>query len=46
MLETLGEKIHDGRFLRLVADMLSAGYLQDWRWGQCHLDKGQVDHRR
>src|SRR5205807_9979859 len=33
MLETLSEKIHDGRFLRLVKGMLSAGYLEDWRWG-------------
>jgi len=33
MLGTLSEKIHDGRFLRLVAGMLSAGYLEDWRWG-------------
>lgn len=33
MLETLREKIHDGRFLRLVEGMLSAGYLEDWRWG-------------
>jgi AI2M/AI1M-like, HNH endonuclease/Type II intron maturase/Reverse transcriptase (RNA-dependent DNA polymerase) len=32
MLETLGEKIHDGRFLRLVSGMLSAGYLEDWVW--------------
>jgi group II intron reverse transcriptase/maturase len=32
MLETLGEKIHDGRFLRLVEAMLKAGYLEDWRW--------------
>ena len=32
MLETLGEKIHDGRFLRLVEAMLKAGYLGDWRW--------------
>src|SRR5205807_3025713 len=32
MLETLSEKIHDGRFLRLVKGMLSAGYLEDWRW--------------
>jgi group II intron reverse transcriptase/maturase len=28
----LAEKIHDGRFLRLVSNMLTAGYLQDWRW--------------
>jgi hypothetical protein len=33
MLQTLSEKIHDGRFLRLVKGMLSAGYLEDWRWG-------------
>ncbi|MCA1681815.1 MAG: maturase, partial [Actinobacteria bacterium] len=33
MLATLGEKIHDNRFLRLVGDMLSAGYLEDWKWG-------------
>jgi retron-type reverse transcriptase len=28
----LSEKIHDDRFLRLVRNMLSAGYLEDWRW--------------
>jgi group II intron reverse transcriptase/maturase len=33
MLKTLGEKIHDGRFLRLVEGMLSAGYLEQWTWG-------------
>jgi group II intron reverse transcriptase/maturase len=33
MLEALGEKIHDNRFLRLVDGMLSAGYLEDWKWG-------------
>lgn len=33
MLETLGEKVHDNRFLRLVGGMLSAGYLEDWKWG-------------
>lgn len=32
MLQTLGEKIHDNRFLRLVHTMLKAGYLEDWRW--------------
>jgi retron-type reverse transcriptase len=30
MLETLGEKIHDNRFLRLLRNMLRAGYLEDW----------------
>ena len=33
MLATLGEKIRDNRFLRLVGGMLSAGYLEDWKWG-------------
>jgi group II intron reverse transcriptase/maturase len=33
MLSALAEKIHDNRFLRLVRNMLTAGYLQDWTWG-------------
>jgi group II intron reverse transcriptase/maturase len=32
MLSILSERIHDGRFLRLIGKMLSAGYLEDWRW--------------
>jgi Reverse transcriptase (RNA-dependent DNA polymerase)/Type II intron maturase len=32
MIRTLAEKIHDGRFLRLIGHMLKAGYLEDWRW--------------
>ena len=32
LLSILSEKIHDGRFLRLIANMLLAGYLEDWRW--------------
>jgi group II intron reverse transcriptase/maturase len=32
MIETLGEKIHDNRLLRLVGQMLAAGYLEDWVW--------------
>jgi group II intron reverse transcriptase/maturase len=32
MLETLGEKIHDNRLLRLIGQMLAAGYLEDWVW--------------
>jgi len=32
MIEALGEKIHDNRFLRLVRHMLAAGYLEDWVW--------------
>ncbi|CAM5316932.1 reverse transcriptase/maturase family protein [Streptomyces canus] len=33
LLSILGERIHDQRFLRLVRNMLNAGYLEDWRWG-------------
>jgi group II intron reverse transcriptase/maturase len=32
MLSTLAERIHDGRFLRLMRNMLTAGYLEDWVW--------------
>jgi group II intron reverse transcriptase/maturase len=32
MLSTLAESIHDNRFLRLVRNMLTAGYLEDWVW--------------
>ncbi len=32
MLQTLGEKIHDNRLLRLVGQMLQAGYVEDWVW--------------
>jgi hypothetical protein len=30
MLDTLGEKIHDNRLLRLVGLMLQAGYLEEY----------------
>jgi group II intron reverse transcriptase/maturase len=32
MVKTLGEKIHDNRFLRLMQNMLKAGYLEDWKF--------------
>ena len=32
MVRILGEKIHDNRFLRLIANMLKAGYLEDWEY--------------
>src|SRR5215510_11746453 len=32
MLSTLAERIRDNRFLRLVGNMLTAGYLEDWVW--------------
>ena len=33
MVGILAENIHDNRFLRLVRNMLQAGYLEDWIWG-------------
>jgi group II intron reverse transcriptase/maturase len=33
MIGILAEKIHDNRFLRLITQMLKAGYLEDWTWG-------------
>ena len=32
MVSILAEKIHDNRFLRLIKQMLQAGYLEDWVW--------------
>ena len=32
MLATLREEIDDNRFLRLIGQMLQAGYLEDWVW--------------
>ena len=32
MVRILAEKIHDNRFLRLVRNMLKAGYLEDWTY--------------
>ena len=32
MLSILADDIHDGRFLRLLRNMLQAGYLEDWVW--------------
>lgn len=33
LLSILGERLHDQRFVRLVRNMLNAGYLEDRRWG-------------
>ncbi|MGY2093555.1 reverse transcriptase domain-containing protein [Nocardia gipuzkoensis] len=33
LVEILSNHIHDNRFLRLVRNMLTAGYLEDWKWG-------------
>jgi group II intron reverse transcriptase/maturase len=32
LLSILREKIHDNRFLRLLANLLQAGYLEDWKY--------------
>jgi group II intron reverse transcriptase/maturase len=32
MVRILSEKIHDNRFLRLIKQMLKAGYLEDWKY--------------
>jgi retron-type reverse transcriptase len=32
LLGIVGEKIHDNRFLRLLRNMLQAGYLEEWEW--------------
>jgi len=32
LLSTLREKIHDSRFIRLIENLLRAGYLEEWRF--------------
>ena len=32
MIKILSEKIHDNRLLRLIRNMLTAGYCEDWTW--------------
>jgi hypothetical protein len=32
MVKILAEKLHDNRFLRLIRNMLKAGYLEDWKY--------------
>jgi group II intron reverse transcriptase/maturase len=32
LMNILGERIRDNRFLRLVRNMLKAGYMEDWRY--------------
>jgi group II intron reverse transcriptase/maturase len=34
LMQTLGETIHDGRFLRLIRDLLQAGYSEDWKFNR------------
>lgn len=32
LLSILAESVHDNRLLRLIGNMLRAGYLEDWKW--------------
>ncbi|MDQ2904673.1 MAG: reverse transcriptase/maturase family protein [Chloroflexota bacterium] len=32
LMQTLAEHIHDGRFLRLIRELLQAGYLEEWKY--------------
>ena len=34
LLSVLGEKLHDNRFLRLLKYLLTAGYIEDWKYGR------------
>lgn len=34
LIAMLGEQIHDGRVMRLVRELLAAGYLEDWTFHQ------------
>ena len=34
LISLLSEKIHDGRFIRLVEQLLDAGYLEDWQFNR------------
>ena len=43
MVRILAEKIHDNRFLRLIKQMLKAGYLEDWKY---HADAERRAARR
>lgn len=34
LLSILSEKLHDNRFLRLISNLLKAGYMEDWRFNK------------
>ena len=36
LLELLGQRIQDNRFLKLLREMLNAGYVEDWQYHQTH----------
>jgi hypothetical protein len=36
LLTILSEQLHDNRFLRLIRELLQAGYLEDWKYHQTY----------
>src|SRR5262249_38968859 len=32
LLEVIRRDVHDGRLIKLIGDLLAAGYMKDWRW--------------
>jgi len=34
LLNTLSEKIHDGRIMRMLRELMDAGYMEDWTYNQ------------
>ncbi len=42
-MSILSEKIHDGRFLRLIEGLLKAGYLEQWRYHATYSGSPQGD---
>ncbi len=36
LLETLSERIRDGRFIRLIRELLTAGYLEEWKFHETY----------
>ena len=44
LVKILAEKIHDNRFLRLIQQMLQAGYLEDWVWNATLRSRNEVTY--
>lgn len=36
LMDVLGEKVRDNRFLRLIRNLLDAGYMEDWRFNDTY----------
>ncbi len=41
LLDIIKEKIHDGRIINLIAEMLKAGYMEDWTYNNTYSDTPQ-----